>query len=156
MGYQKIGWYGTAHVWRFICDKTHYGVVGSGRKSEEREVRVDSRKRGRQGSTTTTTVAPPNKPAGDRAAKPAPTRRDAAPPRLTAKEEQVLRMRYGIKAPPEMKLEFEGQEFDETRLKIAELEQLALEMILRKRAAAEPPHKRPSTKEKIISILRDG
>ena len=64
-------------------------------------------------------------------------------------------MRYGIKAPPEMKLEFEGQEFEETRMKIAEIEQMALEMILRKRAAAETPSVQPSTKEKIISKLRD-
>lgn len=66
--------------------------------------------------------------------------------RLTPKEEQIIRMRYGIAASPEHKLEFRGQENEETRVKLALIEQQALEAM---RAA----RRGPSKKAKIIDKL---
>jgi len=116
---------------------------------------LDSRNRRRSGAPVTTTVssnADNKKAVAPRAKK---TRCDSTRHGLTAKEEQVLRMRYGIAASPEMKIRFEGQECEETRRKIAEIEHRALEMILAKRAAAsDPSPPKLSTKDKIINKLR--
>ena len=65
--------------------------------------------------------------------------------RLTPKEEQIIRMRYGISAGPDHRLEFRGQEHDETRVKLAMIEQLAIQAMRARRG--------PSKKEKIIDKL---
>jgi len=65
--------------------------------------------------------------------------------RLTAMEEQVIRMRYGIAAPADHEIEFRGQDFEETRLRLLQIEQRVLEAL-----RARPV---PTTKDKIIDKL---
>lgn len=45
---------------------------------------------------------------------------------LTAEEEKILRMRYGIGASAEQQLEKQGEEHPETRAKLAMIEQIVL------------------------------
>ncbi len=66
---------------------------------------------------------------------------------LSAQEEQVLRMRYGIGAPPDQPLEFRGQDNEETRIKLALLERAALQ-------ALQAP-KGSSRKAKIVKKLTE-
>ena len=65
-------------------------------------------------------------------------------------------MHYGIAADPDMPLEFEGQDFEATRRKLAEIELRALQMIQSRAAATGTGARRaPSaTKSKIIEKLR--
>lgn len=64
---------------------------------------------------------------------------------LTAAEEKVVRMRYGLKAPDDMVLEQVGQDSPEVAAKLAEIEQRALAAV----AARSNP-----TKERIVNSLR--
>lgn len=121
---------------------------------------MDDRKRGvtrPPAKTVTIVTEEPGKTAAARPAeqpqRPAPRRR----PELTAEEERVLRMRYGIAGAPDLDLEFEGQEFEDTRLQLALIEQRALEMLARRGTptAPGPKGRDSSTKDKIIRKLRD-
>ncbi len=75
--------------------------------------------------------------------------------KLTAKEEQILRMRYGIAAGPDMELEFEGQENASLRVELARMERRAMEMIGRGQPRRPPEPRKDSTKARIIEKLRD-
>ena len=118
---------------------------------------MDERKKA-GASTPTTTVTRPSPPASKTRRrivhKTAPARRGTRPA-LTAKEEQVLRMHYGIAADPDMPLEFEGQDFEATRRKLAEIELRALQMIQAQGGTKRSGKPAPSpTKSKIIEKLR--
>ncbi|MFT5434862.1 MAG: DNA-directed RNA polymerase sigma subunit (sigma70/sigma32) [Myxococcota bacterium] len=74
---------------------------------------------------------------------------------LTDVEEKVLRMRHGAAARPDAPLGLKGQQFAETRAKLAMIEELVLEQMRRpapKPAAAAP--EADSTKDHIIRRLR--
>jgi DNA-directed RNA polymerase sigma subunit (sigma70/sigma32) len=88
-----------------------------------------------------TTTTRKQKRAGER------TKRPRARDVLSPKEEQVLRMRYGIAASPEQPLEFRGQDNEETRIKLALLERAALEALESRRS--------PSKKAKIVKKLSE-
>lgn len=121
---------------------------------------MDDRKRGvtRPPSKTVTVVTvEPGRPqprTAEKPARPKPRRR----PEITAEEERVLRMRYGIAGAPDMELEFEGQEFEDTRLQLALIERRALEMMAHKAGpdgAGGGKGRDSSTKDKIIRKLRE-
>lgn len=95
--------------------------------------------------TTTTTELRPTAAREEVRPSPRTVQKTAAPPRLTAMEEQIIRMRYGIAAAPEQRLEFRGQDNEETRVKLAMIEQLTLEAMRARRA--------PTKKDKIIDKL---
>ncbi len=71
--------------------------------------------------------------------------------KLTAEEERVVRMRYGIGLRPEDKLELRGQQNPETRAQLARIEQQALEALSERRGPA--PNQR--VKAHILSRLKD-
>jgi DNA-directed RNA polymerase sigma subunit (sigma70/sigma32) len=119
---------------------------------------VDDRKRGvtRPPSKTVTVITEEERKVAARPAERPQPKAKSRKPELTAEEERVLRMRYGIAGAPDMELEFEGQQFEDTRLQLALIERRALEM-MSKRGPGGPGGKgRDSeTKDKIIRKLRD-
>lgn len=117
---------------------------------------MDDHKRGttRPPSKVTVITREPGK-TGEQTAvrRPRPTQRRR--PDLNAEEERILRMRYGIAGDADLELEFEGQEFEDTRLQLALIERRALEMVAHKGGPDGPAKARASTKDKIIRKLRE-
>ena len=68
---------------------------------------------------------------------------------LTDQEEQVIRMRYGISEPEVTKLHFRGQNHEETRIKLAMMEQ----EFLSEMRNTDP--ERAAKKEAIVEKLRN-
>lgn len=103
---------------------------------------MDEKKRttDRRGTTTTTVEE-----TVERSSRPITSVPKTARDRLTAKEEQVIRMRYGIPLSPDQELEFRGQDFEETRVRLALIEQRILQSLRSRRA--------DSKKDKIIDKL---
>jgi len=122
---------------------------------------VDDRKRGvtRPPSKTVTVVTEDEPKVALRPAEVPQTKAKLRKPELTAEEERVLRMRYGIAGAPDMELEFEGQEFENTRLQLALIERRALEMMAKLgpggKAGPGGKGRDSETKDKIIRKLRD-
>jgi DNA-directed RNA polymerase sigma subunit (sigma70/sigma32) len=73
---------------------------------------------------------------------------------LTPEEERVLRMRHGISEKPSAVLELKGQAHEETRAKLAMIENLVLETV-RGGVAPSEERKNSSQKQHIINRLRN-
>ena len=71
--------------------------------------------------------------------------------KLTDKQEQVLRMRYGVSEPHKARLQFRGEAVEETRIKLAMMEREFM-VELRADTAGEP--ELDSRKARIIEKLR--
>ena len=73
---------------------------------------------------------------------------------LTAEEERVLRMRYGVSVQPTARLELKGQDHAETRAKLAHIEKLAIDAMSTEQPAPAPAAAN-SAKARMIQRLRD-
>ena len=73
---------------------------------------------------------------------------------LTPEEERVLRMRHGISEKPSAVLELKGQHHEETRAKLAMIENLLLET-MRDGTARSEERTNSSQKQHIINRLRN-
>lgn len=67
--------------------------------------------------------------------------------RLTEEEERIVRMRHGISEGPSAKLTRRGQEFDETRVRLALIEAEAVNQLMSDRNS--------TVKDRIIARLKN-